>query len=143
MRVDHEEHEVGLRDRGADLPLDVRRERGEVLPGVVDAPVLGRVDPIAPRVHQFHEPRLVVAAAGRRLQLDDRRDAVARDARRRVHDRDAATREPVEEARLADVRPSDDRQARQGHQRGPPNRLLVSGAGDPAEPSIEPLTWLK
>ena len=87
-RVDDEEHEVGLLDRLARLVCDRAGDLG----------VVGDVDPA--RVD--HEE----AAA---VPLDLELLAVARDARRLVHDRRARLGQPVDERRLADVREADDR----------------------------------
>ena len=71
-----------------DLPLDVG---GEVV-RVHDAHAAG--------VDELEEP-----SAG----LDEGGDAVAGDAGGRIDDADAPAGEPVEQRRLADVRPADDR----------------------------------
>ena len=95
--VDDEEDDGGRVDGELDLPLDVG---GEVV-DVHDAHAAG--------VDQFEE-----AVAG----LDDGGDAVAGDAGGRIDDGDAPAGEPVEQRRLADVRPADDRDDRQGQIRG-------------------------
>ena len=88
LDVDDEEDEVRGDDRGVDLLLDVVRE------------VVAVDDADAARVDELERPAFV---------LHDRRHAVARHARRRVDDRDPLAAERVEQRRLADVRPADDR----------------------------------
>ena len=87
-RVDDEEHEVGLLDRRARLLGDRARDRRRV--GDVDAAGVDEQEALA-------------------VPLADELLAVARDARRLVHDRGARAGEPVDERRLADVREADDR----------------------------------
>ncbi len=87
-RVDDEEHEVGLLDRLARLVRDRARDLG----------VVRDVDPAG----VDHEE----AAA---VPLDLELLAVARHARRLVHDRCARLGQPVDERGLADVREADDR----------------------------------
>ena len=88
LRIDDEEHEVGLLDRLTRLRRDLRAER----PGVraVDA---ARVDEAERRSRPLAEKLL----------------AVARDSRRLVHDRGARRSQAVDQRRLADVREADDR----------------------------------
>ena len=88
LRVDDEEHEVGLLDRRARLVGDRARDRRRV--GDVDA---AGVD----------QPEL------RPGPLADELLAVARDAGRLVDDGGARARQAVDERRLADVRKADDR----------------------------------
>ena len=88
LRVDDEEHEVGLRDGLPRLVGDRARDRRLV--GDVDA---ARVD----------------QQEALRAPLADQLLAVARDARRRVHDGLPRLRQPVDERRLPDVREADDR----------------------------------
>ena len=95
-RVDDEQHEVGLGDRGARLLGDLRR----------DVAAVGEVD--AARVDQ-HELLAV--------PLADELLAVARRALRRVDDGRARAGQPVDQRRLADVREADDRD-RPFHSRG-------------------------
>ena len=87
-RVDDEEDEFGLIDRGLRLLCDLRPERP-----AFDLVHAARVDEPEPGARPLAEELL----------------AVARDAGRLVHDRRAALREPVDQCRLADVREADDR----------------------------------
>ena len=88
LRVDDEEDEVGLRDRLARLVGDRARDRRLV--GDVDAAGVDQQEAL-------------------RAPLADELLAVARDARRLVHDRRARPGQPVDERRLPDVREADDR----------------------------------
>ena len=87
-RVDDEEDEVCLADRGPRLLGDLARDRMRV--GDVDAAGVDRHELLA-------QP------------LDDQLLTVARRAARVVHDRRARRGQPVDERRLADVREPDDR----------------------------------
>ncbi len=113
LAVDREEDEVGAADGLGDLPLDVRGQVREVVPGVVVLGVLGRVDAEAAGINQLDG--LVGLVAVGRGQLGDERDAVARHARRRIDDRDTVLRDHVEQRTLADVGPADDGDAGEGH----------------------------
>ena len=86
-RVDHEQHEIGLGDRGASLVGDLALHRARVA-GIDATGVEDREGGPAP--------------------LDDQLLAVARDARLLVHDRLAGRGQAVHERRLADVREADD-----------------------------------
>ena len=87
-RVDDEEHEIGLGDRGARLLGDRACDR--VLRGDVDAAGVDQQEALAvPLAHEL------LAVAGRAVRL--------------VHDRGARRGEAVDERRLADVREADDR----------------------------------
>ncbi len=96
--VDDEEDQVGLVHRGLDLPLDV----------LAEVVAVDHADPAG--VHQLEEPGLVVVP-----ELDQGADAVAGHARHVVDDGDPATGQPVEQRRLADVRPTDDHDLRECH----------------------------
>ena len=87
-RVDDEQHEVGLVDRGLRLLGDLRAERPAL--DLVDA---ARVDQPEPGAGPLAEELLAVPGHARRL----------------VHDCGPALREPVDQRRLADVREADDR----------------------------------
>ena len=88
-RVDDEEHEVGLADRRARL-LDDRRGRTR--------PRRARSTPPVSTIRKCSP-----------FQSREQLLAVARDARRLVHDRGARLRQAVDQRRLADVREADDR----------------------------------
>ena len=88
LRVDDEEHEVGLLDRLARL-------LGHLCP---EGPCVFSVD--APGVDQAKRHSVPLA-----VQLL----AVSRDAGRLVHDGSAGLGEPIDERRLADIREADDR----------------------------------
>ena len=88
LRVDDEEDEVGLLDGRARLLGDRARHRRLIRD--VDAAGVDQQEALA-------------------VPVADELLAVARDARRLVHDRAARAGEPVDERRLADVREADDR----------------------------------
>ena len=56
------------------------------------------------------------------VPLCGREVSIARHARLRIHDRLAPADDPVEQRRLPDVRPADDRDRRYAHFRSPPER---------------------
>jgi len=92
--VDHEQDHVGRIDRDLDLLLDVLAE----VVGIVHAHSAG--------IDQFHE------ATAHVCQM---RDAIPGDARRGIDNRDSPTGKPVENTRLADVRPTDNDNLRHSH----------------------------
>jgi hypothetical protein len=110
--VHHEHDHRGGLERELNLPLHVGAQ-------VVDVD-----DPDAARVHDFPRPAAV---------LDHGGHAVAGDAGGGVDDADPPPGEPVEQRRLADVRPADDRNNRKRHNRNsgrtPAARPGVSGTG--------------
>ena len=116
LRVDDEEDEVGLRDRGARLDGDLLRDRARV--GDVDA---ARVD---------QQEALAVPLADELL-------AVAGRALHCVDDRRARGGEPVDQRRLADVREPDDRDRAAERRLQQPGLRLVrsSSTGRPARRS--------
>ena len=87
LRVDDEEHQVGLVDRLPRLLGDLARDRRGV--GDIDATGVDQPEALA-------------------VPLADHLLAIARDAGRLEHDCLARRRQPVDERRLADVREADD-----------------------------------
>src|SRR5581483_4543449 len=114
-RVHHQQHDVGLAHRGLRLAADLRVE-GVTLAGKPAACVdhdEGAAPPLG-----FD---LLAIACDARLLLDDR-DATADDA--------------VEQCRLADVRPADNRDYRPAHVRTRP----ASSAARSARPSVSTIS---
>ena len=112
LRVEHEEDDVGLRDRLARLVGDRARDRRRV--GDVDAAGVDEEEaPVPPLAEELL--------------------AVARDARRLVHDGGPRAGQAVDEGRLPDVREADDRDGADGLH-GP--MVLEMGSG-PAFPAFE------
>ena len=87
-RVDDEQDRIALGDRGLGLRAHAAGQRLRI--ALLES---RRVDH---REGEVHEPRLPLAP-------------VARDARLIVDERELASDQPVEQGRLADVRPADDR----------------------------------
>jgi hypothetical protein len=108
--VDHEHDEVRKADGGRDLALDLLAE----VVAVDDADAAG-VDDL--------DPALACGA----VELGGERDTVARDARRRLDDRDARAAHAVRERRLADIGAPDDRDAAKprGRAHGTPSTRCI------------------
>ena len=115
LRVHGEEDQVRVGHRLRDLALDVARERREVRADLVVALAVRDIDAVPARIHDLG---LAIGPVHVRVgQRDDRADAIARDTRGGVNDRDPLVRDQIEQRALAHIGAPDDGNAWDGHSR--------------------------